>query len=58
MLVSKNNEFNTSSFIDSGNCNERKSSESMELLAYSIINLICKKAASGIIAVLLKLYKK
>ncbi len=46
MLVSKNNEFNTSSFIDSGNCNERKSSESMELLAYSIINLICKKAAS------------
>lgn len=47
MLVSKNNEFNTSSFIDSGNCNERKSSESMELLAYSIINLICKKAASG-----------
>ena len=47
MLVSKNNEFNTSSFIDSRNCNERKSSESMELLAYSIINLICKKAASG-----------
>lgn len=47
MLVSKSNEFNTSSFIDSGNCNERKSSESMELLAYSIINLICKEAASG-----------
>ncbi|HFR6468921.1 TPA: DUF5507 domain-containing protein, partial [Shigella sonnei] len=44
---SKSNEFNTSSFIDSGNCNERKSSESMELLAYSIINLICKEAASG-----------
>ncbi|EFW1414795.1 hypothetical protein F3J81_22310, partial [Shigella sonnei] len=33
--------------MDSGNCNERKSSESMELLAYSIINLICKEAASG-----------
>ena len=42
MLVSKSNEINTSTFINSGNCNERKSSKSMELLAYSIIKLICK----------------
>ncbi|STJ09930.1 Uncharacterised protein [Escherichia coli] len=47
MLVSKSNEINTSTFINSGNCNERKSSKSMELLAYSIIKLICKEAASG-----------
>ncbi|HCN6158723.1 TPA: DUF5507 domain-containing protein, partial [Escherichia coli] len=47
MLVSKSNEINTSTFINSGSCNERKSSKSMELLAYSIIKLICKEAASG-----------
>ena len=47
MLVSKSNEINTSTFINSGNFNERKSSKSMELLAYSIIKLICKEAASG-----------
>ncbi len=34
MLVSKSNEINTSTFINSGNCNERKSSKSMELLDF------------------------
>lgn len=58
MLVSKSNGHNVNTVLGSGSCNENNSSNPMELLAYSIINLICKEAASGCIAVLLKLYKK
>ncbi|EFM0213143.1 hypothetical protein C709_001540 [Escherichia coli] len=47
MLVSKNNEFNTSAVLASRNYNENNSSNPMGLLAYSILNLICKEAASG-----------
>ncbi|MCK3477939.1 DUF5507 domain-containing protein [Escherichia coli] len=58
MLVSKSNEINTSTFINSGSCNERKSSKSMELLAYSIIKLICKEAATGTYNGALKILQK
>ncbi|EFI3984137.1 hypothetical protein GYM45_001117 [Escherichia coli] len=47
MLVSKSNEFNTSAVMASRNYNENNSSNPMGLLAYSILNLICKEAASG-----------
>ena len=47
MLVSKSNGFNASAVLGSGSCNENNSSNPMELLAYSIIKLICKEAASG-----------
>ena len=47
MLVSKSNEFNTSAVLASRNYNENNSSNPMGLLAYSILNLICKEAASG-----------
>ncbi|HCW3019192.1 TPA: DUF5507 domain-containing protein, partial [Escherichia coli] len=47
MLVSKSNELNTSAFFASRNCNGNNSSNSMELLAHSIIKLICKEAASA-----------
>ena len=47
MLVSKSNDFNTSAVLDSRNYNENNSSNPMGLLAYSILNLICKEAASG-----------
>ncbi|QJU27327.1 YpjCB family protein [Escherichia coli] len=46
MLVSKSNEFNTSAVLASRNYNENNSSNPMGLLAYSILNLICKEAAS------------
>ncbi|EFB2195224.1 DUF5507 domain-containing protein [Escherichia coli] len=47
MLVSKSNELNTSAFFASRNCNGNNSSNPMELLAHSIIKLICKEAASA-----------
>lgn len=47
MLVSKSNGHNVNTVLGSGSCNENNSSNPMELLAYSIINLICKEAASG-----------
>ena len=47
MLVSKSNGFNTSAVLASRNYNENNSSNPMGLLAYSILNLICKEAASG-----------
>ena len=46
MLVSKSNGHNVNTVLGSGCCNENNSSNPMELLAYSIINLICKEAAS------------
>lgn len=46
MLVSKSNGFNASAFLGSGSYNENKSSKHMELLAHSILKLICKEAAS------------
>ena len=47
MLVSKSNGHNVNTVLGSGSCNENNSSNPMELLAYSVINLICKEAASG-----------
>ncbi|CAM3190391.1 DUF5507 domain-containing protein [Escherichia coli] len=47
MLVSKSNELNTSAFFASRNYNGNNSSDPMELLAHSIIKLICKEAASA-----------
>lgn len=47
MLVSKSNELNTSAFFASRNYNGNNSSNPMELLAHSIIKLICKEAASA-----------
>lgn len=47
MLVSKSNGHNVNTVLGSGSSNENNSSNPMELLAYSIINLICKEAASG-----------
>lgn len=47
MLVSKSNGHNVNTVLGSGSCNENNSSNPMELLTYSIINLICKEAASG-----------
>ncbi|EKQ3563866.1 DUF5507 domain-containing protein [Escherichia coli] len=47
MLVSKSNGFNASAVLGSGSYNENKSSKHMELLAHSILKLICKEAASG-----------
>ncbi|EFJ4393628.1 hypothetical protein A4G47_005143, partial [Escherichia coli] len=47
MLVSKSNGHNVNTVLGSRSCNENNSSNPMELLAYSIINLICKEAASG-----------
>ncbi len=58
MLVSKSNGFNASAVLGSGSYNENKSSKHMELLAHSILKLICKEAASETYRVLLKLYKK
>ncbi|HCQ8907038.1 TPA: DUF5507 domain-containing protein [Escherichia coli] len=46
MLVSKSNGFNASAVLGSGSYNENKSSKHMELLAHSIVKLICKEAAS------------
>ncbi|HFO3640940.1 TPA: DUF5507 domain-containing protein, partial [Escherichia coli] len=46
-LVSKSNELNTSAFFASRNYNGNNSSNPMELLAHSIIKLICKEAASA-----------
>ncbi|EFU8309425.1 DUF5507 domain-containing protein, partial [Escherichia coli] len=46
MLVSKSNGFNASAVLGSGSYNENKSSKHMELLAHSILKLICKEAAS------------
>ncbi|MCS1254762.1 DUF5507 domain-containing protein, partial [Escherichia coli] len=46
MLVSKSNGFNASAVLGSGSYNEKKSSKHMELLAHSILKLICKEAAS------------
>lgn len=47
MLVSKSNGFNASAVLGSGSYNENKSSKHMELLAHSIVKLICKEAASA-----------
>lgn len=47
MLVSKSNELNTSAFFASRNYNGNNTSNPMELLAHSIIKLICKEAASA-----------
>ena len=41
MLVSKSNGFNASAVLGSGSYNENKSSKHMELLAHSILKLIC-----------------
>ena len=46
MLVSKSNGFNASAVLGSGSYNENKSSKHMELLAHSILKLICKEAES------------
>ncbi|EEV1761972.1 YpjCB family protein [Escherichia coli] len=46
MLVSESNGFNASAVLGSGSYNENKSSKHMELLAHSIVKLICKEAAS------------
>ncbi len=46
MLINKSNGFNASAVLGSGNYNENKSSKHMELLAHSIVKLICKEAAS------------
>ncbi|HAU8009083.1 TPA: DUF5507 domain-containing protein [Escherichia coli] len=47
MLVSKSNGFNASAVLGSGSYNENKSSKHMELLAHSIVKLICKEVASA-----------
>lgn len=46
MLINKSNGFNASAVLGSGSYNENKSSKHMELLAHSIVKLICKEAAS------------
>ncbi|MBS9005315.1 DUF5507 domain-containing protein [Escherichia coli] len=46
MLINKSNGFNASAVWGSGSYNENKSSKHMELLAHSIVKLICKEAAS------------
>ncbi|HHV2293835.1 TPA: DUF5507 domain-containing protein [Escherichia coli] len=45
MLINKSNGFNASAVLGSGSYNENKSSKHMELLAHSIVKLICKEAA-------------
>lgn len=47
MLVSKSNGHNVNTVFCSVSCNENNSTNPMELLAHSIIKLICKEAASG-----------
>ncbi|WP_105477384.1 YpjCB family protein [Escherichia coli] len=46
MFSIKSNGFNASAGLGSGNYNENKSSKHMELLAHSIVKLICKEDAS------------
>ena len=46
MLINKSNGFNASAVLGSGSYNENKSFKHMELLAHSIVKLICKEAAS------------
>ncbi|HHL6480472.1 TPA: DUF5507 domain-containing protein [Escherichia coli] len=46
MLINKSNGFNASAVLGSGSYNKNKSSKHMELLAHSIVKLICKEAAS------------
>ncbi|CAM7514815.1 TPA: DUF5507 domain-containing protein [Escherichia coli] len=46
MLINKSNGFNASAVWGSGSYNENRSSKHMELLAHSIVKLICKEAAS------------
>ncbi|HGY7894837.1 TPA: DUF5507 domain-containing protein, partial [Escherichia coli] len=45
-LINKSNGFNASAVWGSGSYNENRSSKHMELLAHSIVKLICKEAAS------------
>ncbi|ENO9489901.1 DUF5507 domain-containing protein [Escherichia coli] len=47
MLVSKSNGHNVNTVFGSVSCNENNSTNTMELVAHSIIKLICKEAASG-----------
>ncbi|MXI38347.1 hypothetical protein GRW07_13695 [Escherichia coli] len=47
MLVSKSNGHNVNTVFGSVSCNENNSTYTMELVAHSIIKLICKEAASG-----------
>lgn len=47
MLVSKSNGHNVNTVLGSVSCNENNSTNTMELVAHSIIKLICKEAASG-----------
>ena len=46
MLINKSNGFNARAVWGSGSYNENRSSKHMELLAHSIVKLICKEAAS------------
>ncbi|ELC5867455.1 DUF5507 domain-containing protein, partial [Escherichia coli] len=46
MFSIKSNGFNASAVLAMRDCNENNSSNPMELLAHSIIKLICKEAAS------------
>ena len=46
MLVSKSNGHNVNTVFGSVSCNENNSTNTMELVAHSIIKLICKEAAS------------
>ncbi len=57
MLVSKSNGFNASAVLGSGSYNENKSSKHMELLAHSILKLICQRLHQRRIAVLLNFTK-
>ncbi|MFK8711204.1 DUF5507 domain-containing protein [Escherichia coli] len=47
MLVSKSNGHNVNTVFGSVSCNENNSTNTMELVAHSIIKLICKEAVSG-----------
>ncbi|HHL7322072.1 TPA: DUF5507 domain-containing protein [Escherichia coli] len=47
MLVSKSNGHNVNTVFGSVSCNENNSTNTMELVAHSIIKLICKEATSG-----------
>ncbi|WP_096984406.1 YpjCB family protein [Escherichia coli] len=47
MLVSKSNGHNVNTVFGSVSCNENNSTNTMELVAHSIIKLICQEAASG-----------
>lgn len=47
MLVSKSNGHNFNTVFGSVSCNENNSTNTMELVAHSIIKLICQEAASG-----------